>query len=38
MTALQPNKCFSFVKTITMLETYFTENLNKWPEVLIEIK
>jgi hypothetical protein len=32
------SKCYSFVKTVILLENYFGEDLEKWPEPLRKLK
>ena len=38
MTALSPCKCYSFVKTLTLIEGYFGDKMNEWPEPLVTLK
>ena len=37
-TPLPVQKCYSFVKTCTMIEKYFGENVQEWPEPLRKFK
>ena len=38
MSAMPPNKCFSFIRTCTAIEQYFGEDARKWPEALQTLK
>ena len=38
LTPIVPLKCYSFVKTVVLLETYFGEDTEKWPKPLAQIK
>lgn len=38
LTPIPASKCYSFVKTVTLLEKYFGEDLDKWPEPLKKLK
>ena len=38
MQSLPPIKCFSYVKTLTWIESYFGEDEKKWPALLVRLK
>ena len=38
MCSLPPIKCFSYVKTFTIIEDFFGDDDKKWPSVIKELK